>query len=371
VYVVIVPWLTESAICSPKAPPSVDALADRLDLYSTAVLSPGGERQPWLFSAATTGTSLLKLCRATARTGSSLEVSKLPPAALVATNEPEFAWQRGPTPDERRRPWVVAWDVNAQYLAAAGSVLLGLGDPRHVTDVPPLSGELGSPGKPARSTKLPPGYWRVRAEPAALALLPDLLDPASARKRRDWVWITTPTLVVARQHGLDLQPVEAWLWDDATTWMQTWAHSLRDARYLLDGVLSHHPDDDETRVVYKAVKLTYAAGVGMLGSEKYRKDSDHYRPDARHQVIALAKANLFRKMARAAAAGFAPLGIDRDTVLFAADSNDPTQEPPEGFRVGTKLGEMKWVGAARMDDIADALAASPEPSADTFGLLVP
>lgn len=370
-YLVIVPWLTEDVICKPSAPPAVDVLAERLDMYASFVLSPRGERQPYLFSAATTGTTLLKLCRATATTGS-IKVKELPPPAIEGDGrrwEPEWACQRGPTPAERRAAYVVSWDVNAQYLASAAIADLGLGEAKRVDQAAlPRLGPLGALQQPAKSVKLPPGYWLVRRPDPAPGGMPDLCDPTGSERDRD-IWITTPTLVAARQHGVDLRPREAWLWEQSTVWLQSWAHALRDGRYVVDGAREVHPDDEDLEIIRRAVKLTYAAGIGMLGSSKYRGDSDHYRPDARHHVIALAKANLWRKCAKAAAAGWAPLGIHRDAVLFASDSNDPEQAPPPGFSLGTKLGQVKWNGYAPMSDMADALAASVSPSEETFGIL--
>lgn len=367
-HLVVVPWLREDAICDPASPPAVRDLAERLDLYATMVGlgTPTGEPQPWLYSAASTGTALLRLSRATAQTP--LGVVDVPEPAAEGGGrrwEPEFSWQRPLTEEERRRRFVVAWDVNAQYLAAAAGANLGLGNPRHV-DAPTVDDSTQR-----TRAALPPGYWHVyRPGLPSGALLPDLMDPAPAATggNAGWVWITTPTLVALLEHGIAVAPAEAWIWDGGTRWMESWAHALRDARYALTAAGADV--DPETRTVQRAVKLTYAGGIGMLGSEKWRKGTSEYRPDARQHIIALAKANLYRKCAKAAAGGWAPVAIERDAVLFAADSDDPDQNPPPGFTLGTKLGQVKWAGLAEMTaELVDAFGASTRPGPATVGQL--
>ena len=369
-HVVVVPWLPEAALCDPSNPPPPRQLAERLDVYASMVGTADGESQPYLYSAPSTGTALLKLVRGGAREQLSV-VEPPPPAAERGGRlwEPEWSWQRGPTDSERGRPWVVAWDVNAAYLAAAQAAVLGLGPARHAT-APTLT------GPPA---KLPPGYWRIRrdtATPAALEGLPNLLDPAPGYHSGDHIWITTPTLAAALQHGYDVQVLDAWVWDRATRWLETWAHSLRDARYALAHAGAEAtpdtPADPELAAVLKAVKLTYSGGIGMLGSEKWRSGKPEYRPDARHHVIGMSKANLFRKCVKAATAGCTILAVERDMILIAADSENPDQAPPPGFTTRIpgdihRLGGVKWAGAVPMGQLTDALASGPRPEAATLG----
>ena len=358
-WLVVVPWFSQHEMCDPNDPPPGAALADRIELVRDLL------GQPYLMSPGATGTALLALTQSTASKGRLREPIEQPPPALAKRcnlAEPEWNWRRAVSTEEASRATrAVRYDVNAQYLAAAALTELGLGDPEHVTDPDRLAGAL--------TTKaLPPGYWLVDRVPGPHPELPDLLDADQGADGQ--LWVTTPSLRAVLEAGYTLDaPREAWVWPDQTRWLQRWAEGLRDARDFLTDARGGVDPDGNLAAAAQAVKFTYAAGVGMLGSLRFRgpspdkpRGSWDFRPDARHHVIATAKANLWRKVLRTAldpADGRVPVAITRDAVVYLAGPEHDDKTAPAGFKLGTKLGTVKIEETMTVEDALNAYADTP------------
>ncbi len=338
---VIPGWLERGSSACPMWDPTLPAvqLARRLGEYADRV------GMPFLIVPGVTAVALLR----SLRRGDDVEVTEaaeLPEPALGGGAELDYGWQRPPTRDELERcEWAQVFDANGQYLAASSSVRLGIGQAVHVD-------------RPSFDPKLP-GYWRVDPGPRPDRLLPDLFDPTD-RGRDGFRWVTTPTLIIARELGYELDAAEAWVWSTAagrdgvpgSRYLEPWYRRLRDARA---GLVDAAGNDPDAGAVLAAIKRTYANGIGQLGAPT-SAGLPLYRPDWRHHVVATARANLTRKLVKVAeATGRRPLAVHHDAIVYAADSEDPAAACPAGLRLGTGLGEFKPQGTARLADLAELL----------------
>lgn len=166
---------------------------------------------------------------------------------------------------------VVGYDVNMQYVAAAGSIELGEGDPVI------LAGE----DLTEKTLKLP-GWVRLAEDvdgaPHGLRLGIDL-------------WLPTPmALYLERDKGLDLAISEALVWPEKRRALGSLAGHFRDWAKEL------RPDETEAgRDALAMLKAVYTKAFGgYLSSEKGLTPPEWRRPDWGMLIRALAEANGLR-----------------------------------------------------------------------------
>lgn len=177
---------------------------------------------------------------------------------------------------------VIGCDVNAQYVAAASSVMLGEGDPLHYVPGEPL---------PEKYTKLP-GWVRlgkaVRNAPHGLHL-----DEA--------LWLPTPLAeYLTRDKGITLDVSEALLWGDPAYPDET---GKRTALATLAGTFKGWLDDfksgtdqaDHDALTMAKAVYTRALG-GYLASEDNLTAPVWRRPDWARLIKAQAEANFLRAL---------------------------------------------------------------------------
>lgn len=329
-----------------------------------------------VYNAGATGVGILRQLRAVTPHPLIADVTEVPPPAHKGGNqapleEMEWGYWRELTDVERKCTHIVGIDVNAAYCAAAPQTVVGMGDATHLTR-PPLE----------QIRKLP-GYCLLAPITTALAdpLLPDLLDlhagvdrARHVRQTGEPFVVTMPTLNALIEAGEDPVVLEAWVYDGRTdagepTWgkhMQKWAYTVRDAIYEIKASGS----DDDLDAVLTELKLTYAAGLGQLNSERYRSGSPMWLPYWNHGTKGTAQTSIWRKARNTAAAtGRYPVGISRDAIFYAVTSDDvmPTGyaaaqltpvnvkggfqlEPPPAYTVG----HVKWASTATMSDFLQA-----------------
>lgn len=208
-------------------------------------------------------------------------------------NEQELRWlaeqRSGGGAD---RPLVVKFDINAQYLAAASRLPLAWGD-------------LVNTGRIPFDDRLS-GYWQIRY---ADIDWPAQLPPVVAKRRVDddgLIWVTTPVLELLAEHGCTPEILDSWTGEGPAI-LRAWADRLASARVGMLGV----PTLDDR--VMKAVKSTYAEGIGML----QRPRGLIFRRDWGHMVIDKARCNLLRKLIAVwRATAERPIKIYRDAVWY-------------------------------------------------------
>ncbi|MFJ2407042.1 hypothetical protein ACIOUE_37745 [Streptomyces xanthochromogenes] len=266
-----------------------------------------------------------------------------PPPARVRTTEDDYSWMRAPSAAEVAMKYVHSYDARMMYLGAFGQAVVGTGDATHHPDGCAFNKKIQ-------------GYWLLDPGAWEDILLPDLFHPLGHRPRRTGPrWYATPTLTVAEEMGYAINPIEAYLYEESTRYYEPWAKTLRDAVTLL----RERDGDPDAEAVKDALKATYRETSGML---TVKTSGKLYRPDHRHQVISLARANITRKMYKTAQAEERwPLAIHTDNVLYASNDPDPVTAAPEAFRIGTGLGQFGIKGTALMADVADMLIPSKRP----------
>jgi hypothetical protein len=339
-------------------------LAARLARFAAEVGMPAH------ITPAVSGVSLIRATRA----GSAVEVKTVgtfPKPATVGGTEMDYEWQRLPEPDELDCKYAQIFDLNGQYLAAASSVRLGIGDPAHVK-------------APGSFDPAIPGYHLVEPGPRGDRLLPDLFDPIG-RGDRHRVWATTPTLVVAAGLGYELTPIESWLWPDTapvedgkahdarpgSRYLEPWYRLLRDARQRL--MAAEAAGDADAAAVLEIVKGCYSKGVGRLNAGTAAEKSPLWRPDWRHHIIATARANLTRKLHKVAdLTGRRPLAIWHDAVVYASNEPDPAKDCPAGLRydpAGIKLGHVKQAGTMPLAELVPLLSTGTHAKVDLMATI--
>jgi hypothetical protein len=337
-----------------------------------------------VYNAGATGIGMLRQLRASTPRPLTRDVTEVPPPARGRDQAPleemEWGYWRELTDAERACTHIVGIDVNASYLAAAPQTVVGLGDVTHL--VRPKVEDV---------RKLP-GY--VLLDPITSAqsdpFLPDLLDlhagvdrARHVRQTGEPFVVTMPTLNALLEGG-DVTPSirEAWVYDQrdtkgAPTWgkhLEVWAHTVRDAIYEVKASGS----DDDLDAVQSELKLTYAAGLGQLASERYRSGTPMWLPYWNHATKGTAQSAIWRKAAKTAAAtGRYPVGISRDAIFYAVTSDDPMPtgdaaallaplNEKGGFRFepapAYTVGYVKWAATATMVDFLKAQAVT-DPAA--------
>lgn len=245
--------------------------------------------------------------------GKRLEVAEMPPPALDPGTEKDLFWIRDLTVEEREQPFIVAYDVNAAYLAACSALPLGVGAPRHVG---PVIDEYGVHQQISASGV---GYYKWM-----------------------WEWITGPTLQQMQAENFHCPVVEAWVWDEASRPLEPWYKVLRDARsFLLLAIGTHISTQTAILAALQTIKMMYCGFFGRCASTKWDRTGDPlFRPDWRHMVIATRRTRLQRVMAQTDPAPFAAYS---DALYFAVPSSPQVQ----GLKLGTNPGSFKIHGTVR------------------------
>jgi hypothetical protein len=240
--------------------------------------------------------------------GKRLLPSSMPPPALEPSTEADLHWIRPLTTEERIAPYIVAYDVNAAYLAACSALPLGVGEPRQVRAHGRDTIPLGT------------GYF---------------LWP------RQYGWKTTPSAEYWQvlRHGAQLPAIEAWIWDETSRPLEPWYKVLRDARaaLMLTPVglvpLRQMPYG---QAALQTIKMMYSGFLGRCASTKWGRSGDPlFRPDWRHMVIATRRTRLQRVMTQTYPAPFAAYS---DCLYFA------TAHQVTGLKMGTNPGSFKLHG---------------------------
>lgn len=284
------------------------------------------------------------------------------------------------TDEERARSSVVALDVSVAFLAACRRLHVGTGPAIHRPRNPHFDQDL-------------PGSWyldlsHVEIDPR----LPNPFTPSGERPEGP-AWYATPTVAYAVELGADVRPLEAWVREIHSPYLQPWYETLR-AAYLttmadlgvtadLDdeeflAAMAAYKDGDRALVtLVNAIKSTAKSGIGKL-RQRPNIGLDHvfgepwpalhrktWRPDIRAMILSKARINMHRKMRNLAeAANRYPLAVNTDCVIYATDDLSPLpvllgpdgQPIRGGFRLGVNPGSVKHQGSQTMAWALDLLA---------------
>ncbi|MGR6998887.1 telomere-associated protein Tap [Yinghuangia aomiensis] len=297
-------------------------------------------------------------------------------------DEEAYQWVRDPQLLEDAEcllPWAVGLDINTAFLAAASRLSVGLDAPTHVH-------------APAFDKKVP-GSWLV--DLSGIDLDPRLPSPFTPTGQRPTgpAWYATPTVAYAEELGAQVRPLEAFVRHETGAYLDPWHDRLkqaylatmadlgvpipRDSKEVVDervflAAMEHHKAvDPGMAAVLSAIKATVKGGIGKL---RERPQGRHYRegerwgalerptwsPHIRAMVIAKARVNMHRKMAKTAQlTDRYPLAVLSDCAVYASPAPDPLgflpltgpdhalgagHVVPGSFRLGATPGLAKLEG---------------------------
>nr|WP_271211993.1 hypothetical protein [Rhodococcus wratislaviensis]GLK38295.1 hypothetical protein GCM10017611_51610 [Rhodococcus wratislaviensis] len=191
---------------------------------------------------ARTGAAIVdKIKRERTRSGKGLVVATAGPVppldgAPRKELEPAVGWVRVPDAEDLdgvRR--LVSIDQRAAYLASAGMLEFGYGQPTHLTGGAAAAAAVGDKGAPF-------GLWRITLPPGQTLSLPEKLPLPHPHMRADQpvqTWVTSVSLdglcspVADGGIGADLDDLditEAWVYPQQGRVLDKWAKILREAR---------------------------------------------------------------------------------------------------------------------------------------------
>ncbi|MEU6350090.1 transcriptional regulator [Streptomyces sp. NPDC047072] len=284
------------------------------------------------------------------------------------------------TDDERALPNVAALDVSVAFLAACRRLHVGTGPAIHRPRNPLFDPEL-------------PGSWYVDLSHVDVdPRLPNPFTPSGQRPEGPG-WYATPTVDYAVELGADVRPMEAWVRETHSPYLQPWYDTLRAAHLTVMAGLGVTTDlDDEeflaAMAVYKdgdptlvtlsnVIKSVAKSGIGKLrqrpnlgidyvfGEPWPALNKKTWRPDIRAMILSKARINMHRKMWNLAdTADRYPLAVNNDCVVYPVDGLSPLplllgpdgQPVRGGFRLGVNPGSVKHQGSQTMTWALDLLA---------------
>lgn len=306
--------------------PSADELAAGLDLFHRVTDQLRVETN----DAGRMG--ILTFYRLTKRAGSTPSPVKVELPEPLAGLRPKMLaphWVNPDRPPVVGGPDVIGLDVNGQFLAASG-LELGTGDPRHLGET--TAADLLAVDGKFRDV---PAYGVLAAPIDAPGVLGTLKagDPLAG-----------PTLrYLADDLGLDVPLSDAWRWDEHRRWLGNFYTFWRNARAALLG-----SDAAGTRLALAAVKSIPNTFIGgWMRSEKHNR-SVTLRPDWAHHVIARARVNALRGIAKASAE---PVAIVADTAYFLGRDETRGMQVSDGGQLG------KWK-VERVAPVTDAIVSA-------------
>lgn len=234
-------------------------------------------------------------------------------AAEVAVLEPDLVWSHKPH-RARGDGRDVETDQRAAYLASAGQLDLGFGQPRQVAAPDP--GVFGEQAPPF-------GLWRMTLPPAmeldGLTKRLPLPHPGMDWDREASVWVTTRGMqqltapVSAGGAGLavaELAIDTAWLWPQQSRLLRTWADTLR--------VKLSEARDEDRQDRQDFIKAMYTAYLGRMSTSKWHGSQRvHEQPAWAAAIRADVRFRAMRYAARIAADhGLYPIGVEVDAWIY-------------------------------------------------------
>ncbi|MDV7087308.1 hypothetical protein [Rhodococcus opacus] len=242
---------------------------------------------------ARTGAAILdKIMRERTRSGKGIVVATAGPVppldgAPRKELEPAVGWVRVPDAEDLDGvSRLVSIDQRAAYLASAGMLEFGYGQPTHLTGGAAAAAAVGEKGAPF-------GLWRITLPPGKSLSLPEKLPPPHPHMRADQpvqTWVTSVSLdglcspVADGGIGADLDDLditEAWVYPQQGRVLDKWAKILREARKAAV--------DTEDAATKRFLGTCYKGYIGrMVNPDMWtaKQMQHHHQPLWRASIIA-------------------------------------------------------------------------------------
>lgn len=321
----------------------------------------------WRVTAAETGVDLVDVTRPPLREGESAgakaalirgETPDLPQflsprarrgdARFATDFERVFSWWRpweSLMDEEKARKYVIAFDHSGHFLGPYTSTQLGL------RGVEQLTGEAARWDGSER-----PGYWAVsRWEPPSW-MFPDPAAASGTAIDQDKILVTAHTLkqldMITPGFTSSLTYHWAWVWTETARYLEPAGERLKKAR------------QEGSQPVADTVKQIYSHMTQKLASLDSPPPQLHLRrPDWRDHLVAAARSALLRTVVNIQqTTGAIPLVVDRDTVIYAVDTDDPTEAwPGDPRKYGWGQGQWKPDSIALLEEWGPAALPTRKP----------
>lgn len=240
-------------------------------------------------------------------------------------------------------PYVHAWDINGQRLAACSRLPLGVGGLTHAR---------ATNGVKLNVKRDLPGYHLVtEVENPHEGAIPPIFEPG---------WHTTPRVNMAIYLGIPLTITESWTWSEHRPYLNGFYDVMSKARTeLIDAAAT--PDGAPARLALNALKQAYLQPLGRLRSEQTRRtNSIYYRPHWYDSVIGAELARQYLRMHQLAEIKAPVMAVYFDTIIIESDRPQPDDDATLGvLEVSTQLGKYKPVGTLPADQARTILYDGP------------
>ncbi|WP_411756455.1 hypothetical protein [Rhodococcus sp. DK17] len=312
---------------------------------------------------ARTGAAIVdKIKRERTRSGKGLVVATAGPVppldgAPRGDLEPAVGWTRVPEADELDNVHrLVSIDQRAAYLASAGMLEFGYGQPAHLTGGAAAGAVVGEKGAPF-------GLWRVTLPAARTLSLPERLPPPHPHMLADQpvqTWVTSVSLdglcspvadggIGAELDDLDI--TEAWVYPQQGRVLDKWAKILREARKV--------SVDTEDVATKRFIGSCYKGYIGrMVNPDMWtaKQMQHHHQPLWRAAIIAHCRWRGRRVAMRIAREqGRWPVRTVTDSWVYLLSDGEDIADPSEA------LGKMSVEKDTYLSDpLLSALASAQD-----------
>ena len=292
-----------------------------------------GRDRRWAFrnSAAVTGWKLMHARPGNRRPLENVESNPQPELeGLGAGAQVEIPYGASFVNPATVHPYVAAFDVNGQRLAACSRLQLGVDGLRHYgeLDTSPVHQD---PATGLVRAKLP-GYHYVESVEAPYAgAIPAIFEPG---------WHTSPRVAMACYLGLKPIVRESWVWTEHTAYLDPFYNRMRVARERL--LVWRIDSPGPAAIALGALKQTYLQPLGRLRSGRLRDAKDtRYRPGWYDAVIGQELARQYLRLHELAKAGEHVLAVYFDAIILSVPMPNYV---PAALELSDQLGKFKRAG---------------------------
>ncbi len=235
----------------------------------------------------------------------------------------------GLTDEHKRKKYWHCYDKNGQYLGAAQSVFLGVGDPYPTTNV-----NLGAIG-----------FWRYQITDVSNTAFDgyDMLCPLEFGE-----WASGDVLMAARYAGIEFDVLEGYIWQKGAKFLEDWAKAMWAHRTNLRDKTDIYTGEIARENAMGTAKLAANMMMGRLAKPGTR---ELYKPDWNQLIVNKAIANQiysFKNWQRRF--DITPVLVSTDNFWILTDEPNPARAIPGILDYQKEQRGYHYLGTLTMTD---------------------